>query len=798
MFRHWYSLPSLALAAVAHGRDPVDSSSVAGVRIPQGATLLIAADSKAHQLSSPVALAFDDQGRIFIAETRRSGAGGEDNRDHPERVTDDLASTSVAERRALFEKLPPSGMAGKSDQVRRLADTDGDGALDESKVFADGFNDLSDGPAAGILAHEGALYLGCIPKLLMLRDTDGDGRADERKTIADGFGVRVSLSDHALRGFTLGPDGRIYGAIGDRGFSFTTREGVTCHEPGRGAAFRFEADGSGFEVFHTGLRNPGKIAFDALGYPFCVDNGSGHGDPARVVYLVEGGDSGWEMEHGVMLGFHRQIGLADPPPNRWMDENMWQLARPDQPAYIIPPAAHLAINASGLTCHPGAGFLESEAGRFLVCDHRASPADSGIGSFGMKPDGAGMKMTDYRQVLGGVAASDAEYSWDGRIFLADFGGGWRSGGEARLLSLDAGSRTWRAGDAASAAEIMRAGFASRGAAELANLLKHPDARIRIRAQIALTRMPDAFKRLSAAALSSDFTARVHAIRGLGILARCGPCPLPASDFKDIPSKRLQIEAEAKLVSLLEDKNEEIRCQALRALADATIEGTPLPLGPLLADPSPRVRFFAAMLAGKRRMIGYYGPICDMLAENDNRDPLLRHAGVFALQNISPHSRAIHSLVSHPSPAVRLAAVVALRRMRSPDVAGFIRDSDPMVADEAIRAVCDLDLTDQRPAVATLLDDPGSRQWPPFMLRRLLHNSFRIGDAVNAARVFKFATDSRHSASLRKEALRLVSEWTRPFPADQFTGHWRPLAGRDPAIIAPFLAPTKPPASGFPK
>jgi quinoprotein glucose dehydrogenase len=778
------------LAAATHAKDLVDSPALAGAAIPPGVALKIEADFKNQQLASPTALTFDDQGRILITETHRFAAGIEDDRAHLYWYLDDLAAAKTIDRRALHEKwkekLPLARLTEKSEIVRRLADTNGDGTLDECKVFADGFNDVLDGTAAGIFAHEGAVYLGCIPKLLMLRDTDGNGTADERKTIAEGFGVRVSLSGHDLNGFALGPDGRIYGTIGDRGFNFTTKEGVVCNYPNQGAVFRFEPDGSGFEVIHTGLRNPKEIAFDALGYPFTVDNNSDQGDSARVVYIVEGGDSGWEMEHQTMFSFHRQIGLKDLPPSRWMDEKMWHLANPEQPAFMVPPIGHVTSGPSGLTYHPGAGFLESEAGRFLICDYRGSAANSGIWSFETKPEGAGMKLTDSRKLVSGVAATDVEYSWDGRVLVTDFGGGWKSHDEGRLLSLDAGPQTWLARDAASTAKIMREGFGQRSSAELVNLLKHPDARIRLRAQITLTRKPDALKRFTDATDSSDVMVRVHSIWGLGILARRGSSPLPVSDFSAVPSGKIRKDAEDKLVSMLKDKSEEIRCQVLRTLADASTTKTPLSLGPLLGDPSPRVRYFAAILAGKRGMIGYYGPICDLLAENDNRDPLLRHAGAFALQHISPNSDILRALSYHDSAAVRLAAVVALRRMKSPDMAEFIRDRDPKVADEAIRGICDLDLTLQRRSVAVLMDALEKRQWSPLMLRRLLHNSFRIGGTQNAARVLNFATDPSQLEDLRKEAFRLVSEWTKPFPADQFTGHWDPVPERDSKEIVPLL------------
>jgi len=763
---------------------------VAGANIPPGSTLKIEATYKDQQVTSPTAITFDDQGRIYVAETHRLRFGIEDDRNNLFWYLDDLAAQKTSDRRVLHEKwkskLSIEKLTEKSEIIRRLADTDGDGKIDESKVFAQGFNDVLDGTAAGVFFYQGSLYFACIPKIYLLRDSDGDGTADERKVVEEGFGVRVSLSGHDMNGFTLGPDGRIYGTIGDRGMSLITKEGRSYDYPNEGAVFRFEPDGTGFELFHTGLRNPKEIAFDALGNPFTVDNNSDQGDAARVVYLVEGGDSGWQMEHQAMHSFHRQIGLKDHPPSRWMDEKMWELENPSQPAFMLPPSAHLTSGPSGLTAHPGVGFLPGEAGRFLICDYRGSAANSGIWSFEMKPKSAGMEMSDSRQFAWGIAATDVEYSWDGKIYISDFITGWESHEAGRLLSLSAGDDTWHAAEAASTARIMKDGFEQRSSGELVNLLKHLDARIRLRAQIALTRKPDALKRFSDGSASSDFGVRLHSIWGLGILARRGASPLPVSDFGSIPTVKILTEAEAKLVSLLDDKNPEIRAQVLRALADSKNAANSIPLGPLLADESPRVRFFAAILAGKRKMIGYYGPVCDMLQQNDNRDVYLRHAGIFALQSLATDPAILIGLSSHESAAVRLAATVALRRLKDPGVSAFITDPDPNVADEAIRAICDNDMISQRPTVAALLDDVGQRSWTPFMLRRLVHNAFRIGTPENAARLLKIAADPHIPDAVRKETLRLLALWTEPFPVDQLTGHWRPLEKRDSNTIRPAL------------
>ena len=782
--------PPTTKSGKAHIDGLAPTSAVAGANIPIDATLKVEATYKDLQINSPTALTFDDQGRVYVSETHRFRSGIEDDRDHLYWYLDDLASKKTSDRRALHEKwkekVSIAHLTEKSEVIRRLADTNGDGVLDESKVFAENFKDVLDGTAAGVFYYEGALYFSCIPKIWMLRDANGDGVDDERKVVEEGFGVRISLSGHDLNGFALGPDGRIYGTIGDRGLSLVTKEGVPYDYPDEGVAFSFEPDGTDFQIFHTGLRNPKEIAFDALGNAFSVDNNSDQGDAARVVYLVEGGDSGWQMEHQAMHTFHRQIGLENRPPSRWMDEKMWEMENPVQPSYMLPPSAHLTSGPSGLTIHPGTGFLESEAGRFLVCDYRGGSANSGIWSFEMLQKGAGMKMTEPRQFAWGIAATDVEYSWDGRVFISDFITGWAAHDDGRLLSLSAGEKTWKAAEAASTAQIISQGFAQRSSAELAELMGHADARVRLRAQIALTRKPDALSQFSAGVSSTNFMARVHSIWGLGILTRRGATPLPYQQSANVVSADLRTEAESKLISLLKDENAEIRSQALRALATARSSKTPIQLGPLLTDESPRVRFFAAILAGNRKLGEYFGPICEMLKENNNSDVYLRHAGIYALQNIAPDAAAVRALTTHDSAAVRLAATVALRRMKSPEIAAFIRDADPKVADEAIRAICDTDMVGQRPAVAELLDQPESREWTPFMLRRLLHNSFRIGTAENAARVLKFAANAKNPEKVRQEALRLVSIWAEPLPADQLTGHYRPLDKRDPETIRPAL------------
>ncbi len=784
-----------------------------GVEIPAGTLLKVAATAVPPDGLVPIALAMDDQSRVLIVEQQTSKADGALGSQPMEWFLENLAAKTSADSLALLEKwkdqIPAAYRMGKFGRVRRLSDANSDGLFGQSSLIGEGYGASSVGTFCGnlgaVFAYQGAVYLAGLPALMLLQDENdkSDSKADLTKTLLDGFGVHLTAADHALRGLTLGPDGRLYGTMGDRGLHITTKDGKREIYPNQGCAFRVEADGSGFEVFHTGLRDPQGVAFDALGNAFTVEPASGLGEAARLIYLAEGGDSGWLMEYQTLHDFHRQIGLPEAPPNPWIDEHMGELKHDLRPAYILPPAAQLSANPLGLTIHPGTGLLEAEAGRLLICEQAGDAAHSGIISYQMKAAGAGMEVSDSRPLLRGIAATAAQYSWDGQLLLT-------AAGKHRLYALDAGSNTWRAAEAAATAKLVREGFDQRNSAELGTLLRHPDARIRLRAQLAISRLPDALPRFVAATASADLIERVHGVWGLGILARRGSgSPVVKNDgFGIIPDNKLRIAAGQQLAGLLKNPDPEIRAQAVRAIGDAEnrfirppdvrqrdtlqpvdtyITADGLPLAAMLIDESPRVRYFAALSIGKLKVIGFYSPLCNFLKANNNQDPYLRHAGAYAFQHIAPNPGVLAGLERFPSPAVRLAATVALRRMHDPDVATFINDPDVQVADEAIRAVTDLSLDEVRVSLGFLLDNLAARPWTPLMLRRLIHNAFRLGGPANSTRLLKLPGDPSIPVEIQKESLRLLALWLEPPPVDPLTGCWRPLAKRDAAEIKPALS-----------
>src|SRR5690606_31322267 len=116
---------------------------------------------------------------------------------------------------------------------------------------------------------------------------------------------------------------------------------------------------------------------------------------------------------------------------------------------------------------------------------------------------------------------------------------------------------------------------------------------------------------------------------------------------------------------------------------------------------------------------------ELLKANDDKDAYLRHAGALALARIGKAAPVI-ALHNHPLRALRIAAVVALRRMGDPGVAQFLHDDDEFVVTEAARAINDdRSIEEALPALAGLLNTtPYTNE---ALLRRVINANLRVGD-----------------------------------------------------------------------
>ncbi|MCC7376214.1 MAG: c-type cytochrome [Verrucomicrobiales bacterium] len=165
-------------------------------------------------IAKPIAMAWDERGRCWVAETR----------DYPHDVK-------------------PTGEG--NDSIKVCEDTDGDGRADKFTVFADKLNI----PTSFVFAR-GGIIVAQPPRLLFLRDTDGDDRADVREVVMEGWGI---ADTHAqANNLHWGHDNWLYGCVGYSGF----KGYVGGHElEFRMGTFRFKADGSALEFLHQFSNN---------------------------------------------------------------------------------------------------------------------------------------------------------------------------------------------------------------------------------------------------------------------------------------------------------------------------------------------------------------------------------------------------------------------------------------------------------------------------------------------------------------------------------------------------------------
>jgi putative membrane-bound dehydrogenase-like protein len=212
MTRSTLTFCTILLAALAAGADeppgrgplsPADE--VATFRLAD-AELTVELAAAEPQIDSPVAVAWDADGRMYVAEMSDYPVG------------------------------PAPG------RIRLLTDRDGDGLYDEATVFADQLNFPN-----SVLCWRGGVFVTAAPDLLYLKDTDGDGRADERRVIWTGF----AEGNQQLRanGLVWGLDNWIYGANG-RSDGEIRRPGAPASEAVsiRTRDFRFSPDGQKFEA----------------------------------------------------------------------------------------------------------------------------------------------------------------------------------------------------------------------------------------------------------------------------------------------------------------------------------------------------------------------------------------------------------------------------------------------------------------------------------------------------------------------------------------------------------------------
>ena len=523
------------------------------------------------QLASPVAVHVGRDGVVHVTETHRPKKQNQHNRNNTDSTPVELALGSVAEKeRFLRATLTPErsaenrrrvddytgdgshdwrDLAAVPDRVHRLVDLDGDGGADAATVLTDDLRGVVSGVAAGVLAHRGEVFVTQCPGVYRYRDLDGDGVADERDTLAEGFGVHIAYGGHNMHGLVVGPDGRLYWSIGDIGSDY---------HPWEGAVFRCWPDGSEFEVFARGLRNPQELAFDEFGDLHTGDNDGDFGDRERWIHVLEGADYGWRMHYQLQT---RGWGSPTGDYSMWIEDALWRPEFPGRATWTQPPVANIADGPCGLTYYPGVGLDESFAGTFFLAHFRGG-TNSSVRTYQLEPDGATWALASAEDLFTDIAVTGLDWGPDGALYVCDWINGWDVKEEGRVHRVFDPVRV-EDGLRRETQATLAQDWSSVEPARLVELLGHPSLDVRLEAQYELAaRGAEGAPFLLEAAWLLEGRSRRHGVWGLGQLARTEP--------------RLG----AHLRELLGDADPEVRAQAARVVGDLRDEqaaGRLLPL-----------------------------------------------------------------------------------------------------------------------------------------------------------------------------------------------------------------------------
>lgn len=149
-------------------------------------------------VEAPIAISFDDQGRLYVVEMRG--------------YMHDVAGSTESE---------PTG------RIKLLEDTDGDGRMDKATIFMDELV-----MPRSVMAVNGGVLVAVPPQLLFCKDTDGDDKADVREVVADDYGTLNGQPEHMANSPVWAMDNWVWSANYNARFRY--RNGVWQKDSGLG------------------------------------------------------------------------------------------------------------------------------------------------------------------------------------------------------------------------------------------------------------------------------------------------------------------------------------------------------------------------------------------------------------------------------------------------------------------------------------------------------------------------------------------------------------------------------------
>lgn len=267
----------------------------------------------------------------------------------------------------------PLGTEG-GGRVRALRDTDGDGRLDESKLFLTGL----DYPTSVTPWRDGVIVIEA-PNIFFAADRDGDGKAEVRENLLIGIGK--ANPQHRASGFELGLDGWLHFTSGDDTTELTSsRNGKTINVSRRDVCWQPDTG----EFFTTGGLTQFVRGRDEFGNFFGnVNNQPMFHYVIEDAYRSRGSMSGPGLQH-----------LLDPP----VAPPVYPYSRTLDRFNDLFTFNRFTSACSSIVCRvPGLG--EEMRGAALVCE----PVHNLVARFHVRRDGASF--------LGDRFKEDEKFDW---------------------------------------------------------------------------------------------------------------------------------------------------------------------------------------------------------------------------------------------------------------------------------------------------------------------------------------------------------------------------------------------------
>ena len=533
--------------------------------------------------------------------------------------------------------------------------------------FFKGFNEVGSGALAGLLVRDEEIYLTAMPGLYKL-----DKRSKKLALIQDGFGVHIGWGGHEFHGLVQGPDGRIYFSMADKGFSLTTKEGVKHHYPDMGAVLRCEPDGSKLEVFAFGLRNPQELVFDHYGRLFTVDNDSDRGDKPRFIYIAEGADSGWRFP----LQSLKDRGV-------WMKERIWEKQLiPNtnfvQPKWILPASDYVSNGPSGLAYYPGLSFDSKYKNHFFL-----SNFPKNVLTWKYYDKGAGFGAENVEVFIDGIGSSDCAFAPDGKFYVIDWGRKFKIN-RASIFSIETEESSQK--KQKDVQKILNKNFSLEKREKVfKSYLANEDYRVRLKTQLFLSKQERSDIFFEVVQENENQFAVIHSLWGLGQIARKGS--IDKEQMKNLLEKLLSYE-DKKIVE-----------QSIKLIGDLGYKSLGDKLIDKLYDNNAKIQYFSALNLGKIKEKSAIKSLI-MNVKNLKDDPYLWHSYIYTLAKIDVPLKDYYSSLDKQA---RLAIVLALRKRKSLDLEYFLKENEPQIFLEAVRAIYDLNIKQLLDKLADLVN-----------------------------------------------------------------------------------------------